>query len=51
MIGTPQTTKSLQRKIEEEEAQSHDILQGNFIDSYHNLIFKHTLKWFSENCI
>ncbi|XP_055295182.1 beta-1,3-galactosyltransferase 5-like [Sitodiplosis mosellana] len=51
MIGIPQT-KSLQRKIDEEEAQFHDILQGNFIDSYHNLTYKYTmaLKWFSENC-
>lgn len=48
MIQSP----SLQKRINEEEEQFHDIIQGNFIDSYHNLTYKHTmaLKWFSENC-
>lgn len=42
---------SLQKKIDAEEAQ-YDILQGNFLDSYHNLTYKHTMamEWFSENC-
>lgn len=43
---------SLQEKINEEEAQFHDIIQGNFVDTYRNLTYKHTmaLKWFTENC-
>lgn len=45
-------SKPLQRRITAEEAQFHDIIQGNFLDTYHNLTYKHTmaLKWFSENC-
>lgn len=40
-----------QREIELEDAQYHDIIQGNFIDAYHNLSYKHSmvLKWFSHN--
>lgn len=43
---------SLQKRINEEEEKFHDIIQGNFLDSYHNLTYKHTmaLKWFTENC-
>lgn len=50
-MGTVQS-QSLQKKIDDEEATYNDIIQGNFVDSYHNLTYKHTmaLKWFSENC-
>lgn len=43
---------SLQKQIEEENAIHNDIIQGNFMDSYHNLTYKHTmvLKWFGDNC-
>lgn len=42
----------LQNDIEEENNLYHDIIQGNFIDSYHNLTYKHVmgLKWASEHC-
>ncbi|XP_055296061.1 beta-1,3-galactosyltransferase 5-like [Sitodiplosis mosellana] len=48
MVQSP----SLQKRIDEEDARFNDIIQGNFVDSYHNLTYKHTmaLKWFSENC-
>lgn len=45
-------SQSLQHKINNENDQYQDIIQGNFHDSYHNLTYKHTmaLKWFTENC-
>lgn len=45
-------TKIVQTQIEREDAEHNDIIQGNFIDSYHNLTYKHTmvLKWASTNC-
>ncbi|XP_055296056.1 beta-1,3-galactosyltransferase 5-like [Sitodiplosis mosellana] len=51
LIGIVQSP-TLQKRINEEDAQFNDIIQGNFVDSYHNLTYKHTmaLKWFSENC-
>lgn len=41
-----------QEDIKEENKQYKDIIQGNFVDSYHNLTYKHImgLKWASENC-
>ena len=51
LMGMVQS-ESLQKRINEEDARFNDIIQGNFVDSYHNLTYKHTmaLKWFSENC-
>lgn len=51
MLGKVKSA-SLQRKIEKENEQFNDIIQGNFIDSYHNLTYKHTmvLKWFTKHC-
>lgn len=51
LMGWVQST-TVQKRIDEEEEKFHDIIQGNFVDSYHNLTYKHTmaLKWFSENC-
>ncbi|XP_055296583.1 beta-1,3-galactosyltransferase 5-like [Sitodiplosis mosellana] len=42
----------IQRRIDKEDAEYNDIIQGNFMDSYRNMTFKHimALKWFSENC-
>ncbi|XP_055296704.1 beta-1,3-galactosyltransferase 2-like [Sitodiplosis mosellana] len=42
----------LKKRIIVEEAKFKDIIQGNFVDSYRNKTYKHTmaLKWFSENC-
>lgn len=44
-------TGEKQQQIESEDAKYHDIIQGNFIDAYHNLSYKHSmvLKWFSHN--
>ncbi|XP_055296051.1 beta-1,3-galactosyltransferase 5-like isoform X2 [Sitodiplosis mosellana] len=51
LMGMVQSS-SLQKRINDEDAQFNDIIQGNFIDSYHNLTYKHTmaLKWFTDNC-
>lgn len=45
-------SESLQKKIEKENEKYNDILQGNFIDAYHNLTYKHTMlfKWFNTHC-
>jgi hypothetical protein len=42
----------VQKQLEMENEIYGDIVQGNFIDSYRNMTYKHTmvLKWFLENC-
>lgn len=42
----------LQKSIEKENAEYNDIIQGNFMDTYRNLTYKHmmALKWFNYNC-
>ncbi|XP_055295183.1 beta-1,3-galactosyltransferase 5-like [Sitodiplosis mosellana] len=51
LMGMVQSS-SLQKRINEEDVRFNDIIQGNFVDSYRNLTYKHTmaLKWFSDNC-
>lgn len=39
MIGYV-ASPSIQKRINQEEAKHHDIIQGNFVDSYHNLTYK-----------
>ncbi|XP_053394423.1 beta-1,3-galactosyltransferase 1-like [Mercenaria mercenaria] len=43
---------SLQDDIEKEFKQHADILQGDFIDSYHNITYKGVMayKWLNEKC-
>lgn len=43
---------SLQATLEQENHQFQDIIQGNFLDTYRNLTYKHVmaLKWFNNNC-
>ncbi|KAG8182948.1 hypothetical protein JTE90_003326 [Oedothorax gibbosus] len=45
-------TEDLQDKIWEENQKHADIIQGNFVDSYRNLTYKHAmgLSWASSNC-
>ncbi|KAL1453230.1 hypothetical protein WDU94_007393 [Cyamophila willieti] len=45
-------TTAHQTLLDTEYAAYHDIVQGNFIDSYRNLTYKHTLvfKWVVYNC-
>lgn len=45
-------TAAAQAKIQHEHLQYNDIIQGNFIDSYRNMTYKHimALKWFVYNC-
>lgn len=45
-------SNSLQKRIEKENEKYNDILQGSFIDTYHNLTYKHTMlfKWFNTHC-
>lgn len=40
-----------QEELEREDAEHNDIIQGNFLDVYKNVTYKHTmlLKWFLEN--
>nr|XP_018902208.1 PREDICTED: beta-1,3-galactosyltransferase 5 [Bemisia tabaci]XP_018902209.1 PREDICTED: beta-1,3-galactosyltransferase 5 [Bemisia tabaci] len=47
-----ETTPALQEAIETENSLHHDIVQGNFIDSYRNLTYKHVMgfKWASYHC-
>lgn len=47
-----ETTEELFKTIFEEHQQYGDIVQGNFIDSYRNLTYKHVmgLKWANQYC-
>lgn len=51
MLGKTDS-ESLQTKIERESELYGDIIQGNFMDSYANMTYKHTMvmKWFTTNC-
>lgn len=51
MIGSV-TDPDVQRHIQAENKLHHDIVQGNFIDSYRNLTYKHVmgLKWITYFC-
>ncbi|XP_055537757.1 beta-1,3-galactosyltransferase 5 [Wyeomyia smithii] len=42
----------LQRRIKQENRLYDDIVQGNFIDAYRNMTYKHVmaLKWFTYHC-
>lgn len=51
LLGAVNNT-NLQHKIELENNMFSDIVQGNFIDSYRNMTYKHVmaLKWFIYYC-
>ncbi|KAL3857930.1 hypothetical protein ACJMK2_012555 [Sinanodonta woodiana] len=51
IVGLPQES-SVQKRLQIENDQHGDIVQGNFIDDYHNLTHKGVMgfKWISENC-
>ena len=42
----------LQEEIERENSEHHDIIQGDFVDSYRNLSYKNIMGklWVSEFC-
>ncbi|GAB6025044.1 hypothetical protein CHUAL_010149 [Chamberlinius hualienensis] len=46
------TNDHLQQQLQSESDQHGDIVQGNFIDSYRNLSYKHLMgyKWILSNC-
>ncbi|SPP81457.1 beta-1,3-galactosyltransferase 5-like [Drosophila guanche] len=46
------SNSSLETAIVEEQAQYGDLLQGNFVDTYSNITYKHVmaLKWFNSHC-
>lgn len=50
VIGAFNDTK-LEQRIQTEVKSFDDIVQGNFVDSYRNMTYKHTavLKWFVYN--
>ncbi|KAH8235002.1 hypothetical protein KR032_007540 [Drosophila birchii] len=41
-----------QKRIDQENQSYGDVIQGNFVDAYRNMTYKHAmaLKWFTENC-
>ncbi|XP_062581394.1 beta-1,3-galactosyltransferase 5-like [Saccostrea cucullata] len=52
LVGTT-LRKTSQEKLEEENALHHDIIQGDFKDTYRNLTNKGVmgLRWVTENCM
>ncbi|EEB19656.1 beta-1,3-galactosyltransferase, putative [Pediculus humanus corporis] len=51
LLGLPDTS-SLQHKLDKENESHGDIVQGNFVDAYRNLTYKHVmaLKWTKYFC-
>lgn len=51
LLGAVNTT-TMQAQLMQESNMFHDIIQGNFFDTYRNMTYKHTmaLKWFVYNC-
>ena len=49
LIGTSEKYKT---ELEKEDAQYSDLIQGNFLDSYRNMTYKHVmaLKWVTYHC-
>ncbi|KAJ8927095.1 hypothetical protein NQ314_020367 [Rhamnusium bicolor] len=53
LLGEAPTDKYTSKKaVEDESKRFGDIVQGNFIEAYRNLTYKHMmgLKWAKENC-
>ena len=52
LLGKHQNSTDVQTKIQQESDMYGDIVQGNFVDSYHNLTHKAVLglRWVTENC-
>ena len=51
MVGLPQEHEQ-QQELERENNLHHDLVQGNILDTYHNLTFKSVMGhlWVSEFC-
>ncbi|KAJ1523459.1 hypothetical protein ONE63_001314 [Megalurothrips usitatus] len=51
LVGLPATSEE-QATLEEEAAAHGDLVQGNFVDAYRNMTYKHVmaLKWFATRC-
>lgn len=51
LLGAVNST-SLQSQLNQENHVFNDIIQGNFMDAYRNMTYKHimALKWFVYNC-
>lgn len=51
LLGTIKSV-SQQKRIQQESKMFQDIIQGNFLDAYRNMTYKHimALKWFVYNC-
>ncbi|KAK6182283.1 hypothetical protein SNE40_010000 [Patella caerulea] len=52
LLGLPSSNENEQKKIEDEAQMHGDVIQGNFVDTYHDLTHKAVmgLRWISENC-
>ncbi|XP_046353167.2 beta-1,3-galactosyltransferase 5-like [Haliotis rufescens] len=50
--GQGQVPPEVQRLLESEASTYGDIVQGNFVDSYHNLTYKHIMElgWVGSHC-
>ncbi|KAJ2945395.1 hypothetical protein O0L34_g199 [Tuta absoluta] len=51
LVGTT-ADREVNQKIQQENVAHRDIIQGNFVDTYRNLTYKHVmaLKWVAYNC-
>ncbi|KAK3594771.1 hypothetical protein CHS0354_030710 [Potamilus streckersoni] len=51
LVGLPRESLT-QERLQKENDENRDIVQGDFIDDYHNLTHKGVMgfKWISENC-
>lgn len=51
LLGAVNTTAQ-QLRLRQENEMFQDIIQGNFMDAYRNMTYKHVmaLKWFTYNC-
>ncbi|KAI5634878.1 galactosyltransferase domain-containing protein [Phthorimaea operculella] len=51
LVGTTDDPE-VNQMIQEENVEHRDIIQGNFVDTYRNLTYKHVmaLKWAAYNC-
>ena len=50
--GSTEEASELQEEIERENSEHHDIIQGDFVDTYRNLSYKNIMGklWVSEFC-
>lgn len=52
LLGSVKQQQVLQLKLQQENAMFYDMLQGNFIDDYKNMTYKHVMayRWLIQYC-